>query len=172
MKHTRDYKGIYISFLLIFSLLNSVDLISQEAEEVSFNHEGLMVYGTFLKPEGGGPFPTLIIGPGSGPNDRDATILVTGSNAQCLYPEIYGNTLKPYKQLAEALADSGYAVLRYDKLEYTYPTNLGTISFSKLWLPVESAIDYVKTRNDVDTTNITLIGHSESSYLIPYIAMN
>lgn len=165
-------KNIYITLILIFSLCTSIDLRSQETEEVNFQHEGLTLFGTFLKPEGEGPFPTLIIGPGSGAIDRDATLLITGPNAQCLYPDIYGSTLKPYKQLAEALADSGFAVLRYDKPEYTYPSNLGTVTFAKLWLPIESAIDYVKTRSDVDTANITLIGHSESSYLIPYIAMN
>lgn len=165
-------KTTSISLFLIFALFCSTHLMSQVSEEITFNHEGLIVNGTFRIPAGQGPFPTLIIGPGSGPNDRDGTVEVTGVNAQCLYPDLYGSTLKPYKQLAEALADSGYAVLRYDKVEYTYPTTLEPISFSKLWLPVESAIDYVKTRADVDSTNITLIGHSESSYLIPYIAGN
>jgi hypothetical protein len=79
-------------------------------------------------------------------------------------------TLRPYKQLSEALVDSGFAVLRYDKLEYTYtPAQLGTITFHKLWLPVESAINYVKTRTDVDTNCITLLGHSEGSLLIPIL---
>jgi hypothetical protein len=60
--------------------------------------------------------------------------------------------------------------LRYDKIEYTYGSSLGEVTFEKLWLPVNSAINYLKTRSDVDTNNIVLIGHSEGSSLIPYIA--
>ena len=150
----------------------SLEIGAQVAEEVSFEHEGLTVFGTFNKPDGEGPFETLIIGPGSGANDRDGTLALVGPNIECLYPNLEGDILRPYKQLAEALADSGYAVLRYDKLEYTYTNELEPITFKKLWLPVNSAIDYVKQRVDVDTNSITLIGHSESGYLIPYIANN
>jgi hypothetical protein len=71
--------------------------------------------------------------------------------------------------MSEAFSDSGYAVLTYDKIEYTNPTT-SPITFHKLWLPVESAIRYLKTRNDIDTNNIVLLGHSEGSTLIPYIA--
>ena len=66
--------------------------------------------------------------------------------------------------------DSRYTVLRYDKLEYTYLSSLGQITFHKLWLPVESAINYVKTRNDIDTNQIILISYSEGSFPIPFIA--
>lgn len=158
---------IILSLMLIFGMVN---VEAQLSYPITFTHDGKTVFGTFTTPDGSGRFPTVIINPGSGANDRDGTLLLAGGNVECLYPELNGETLKPYKELAEALVDSGYAVLRYDKLEFTYPTTLGTITFHKLWLPVESAIDYVKTRSDVDTNRLILIGHSEGSSLIPYIA--
>jgi dienelactone hydrolase len=159
---------IYINFLLLFFLTSRSE--AQQSYNISFTHDGKIVYGTFTKPAGTGKFPTIIINPGSGANNRDGTIALTDGNSACLFPALYGNTLTIYRDLSEVLADSGYAVLRYDKLEYTYPTTLGPITFHKLWLPVETAIKYVKTRSDVDTTQIILIGHSEGSALIPFIA--
>lgn len=143
---------------------------AQQSYNITFTHTDKVVHGTFSTPAGNGPFPTVILAPGSGANDRDGTLQMVGGNVACLYPALLNETLKSYKELAEALVDSGYAVLRYDKLEYSYPTTLGAITFQKLWLPVESAIDYVKTRADVDTAHIILLGHSEGSALIPYIA--
>jgi len=143
---------------------------AQQSYNITFLHDNKVVYGTFTTPSGSGPFPTIIINPGSGAIDRDGTIPFVGGNVACLYPNLLNDTLKIYKELGDALVDSGYAVLRYDKLEYTYPTTLGTITFDKVWLPVESAIDYIKTRSDVDTTKIILIGHSEGSSIIPFIA--
>ena len=157
-----------ICVFLYLILLHTTN--AQQVYNVSFLHDGKTVYATLTTPAGSGPFPVVIIVPGSGANDRDGTLILTGGNASCLYPALFNDTLRPYKQLAEALTDSGYAVLRYDKLEYTYPGTIGTITFHKLWLPAESAIDYVKTRNDIDTTRIFLIGHSEGSSLIPIIA--
>ncbi|MBA3898637.1 MAG: T9SS type A sorting domain-containing protein [Bacteroidetes bacterium] len=158
----------YFYFLLFSFFAFSAN--AQVSSNVTFLHEGKTVHGTFLKPSSTGIYPTIIIGPGSGANDRDGTLNLTGGNVQCLYPQLLNQTLKIYKQLAEALVDSGYAVLRYDKLEYTYPNNLGAITFRKLWLPVESAIKYIKTRSDVDTSQIILLGHSEGATLIPFIA--
>src|SRR6478752_8335062 len=157
---------LLVGFLLILRLG-----YSQQTYNVNFTHDGKIVNGTFTKPNGPGVFPTIIINPGSGANDRNGTIQMAGANVSCLYPALLNTTLRPYQDLSNALVAAGYAVLRYDKLEYTYSAaSLGAITFHKLWLPVESAINYVKTRPDVDVNKIVLIGHSEGSSLIPYIA--
>lgn len=158
------------ALLFVFMLCTTIGF-SQQNLSVSFQHDGKTVYGTLSIPAGTGKFPVVILTPGSGPNDRNGTFPMTGDNIACLYPGLLNDTLRPYQQLAEALTDSGYAVLRYDKLEYTY-TNLGTISFHKLWLPVESALNFIKTRPEIDTNRIILAGHSEGSTLIPFIAKN
>jgi dienelactone hydrolase len=162
-------KSYCIPLILI---LISVSSSAQISHPVTFIHEGKTVYGTLSIPGSSGPYPCIVINAGTGANDRDGTLPMSGGNAACLYPGLLNETLRPYRQLAEALTDSGYAVLRYDKLEYTYnsPSALGAISFKKLWLPVMSAVDFLKTRNDIDTNNIILLGHSEGSSLIPLIA--
>lgn len=156
---------------LILGLIFTQFLLGQKSYNVTFTHEGKTINGTFQTPKDSGRFVTIIICPGSGANDRNGTIHMIGGNVQCLYPDLLNDTLRPYKELAQKLVDSGFAVLRYDKIEYTYPSNLGTITFKKLWLPFESALEYVKTRNDVDTNKIVLLGHSEGSSLIPYVAL-
>ena len=158
--------------LSIFALFIFHFAQAQQAYNITFTHEGKTVYGTFETPNGNGPFPTIIINPGSGANDRHGTLPMVGANAACLYPNLLNTSLRPYRDLATDLVAAGYAVLRYDKIEYTYttPQSLGPVTFKKIWLPVESAIDYVKTRPDVDASQIILIGHSEGSTLIPYIA--
>lgn len=55
--------------------------------------------GTLSIPVGEGPFPTVVLVHGSGPNDRDETIL--------------GN--KPFRDLAWGLSSRGIAALRYEK---------------------------------------------------------
>ncbi|MFN3528839.1 MAG: T9SS type A sorting domain-containing protein [Bacteroidia bacterium] len=154
----------------LLSLLFSFSAWAQTSIPAQFSHVDKLVRGTLSMPSFGGPHPAVIIVPGSGANDRDGTLQLVGGYAPCLYPNLVGATLKPYRDLADALVAAGYAVLRYDKLEFTYATNLGVISFDKLWFPARSGIDWLKTRSDIDTNRIVLIGHSEGSALIPLIA--
>jgi len=158
------------NILLSLCCLLAYGLHAQQSYKINFTHDGKKVFGTFKVPKGNKRFKTIIINPGSGANDRYGTMHMTGANVACLYPGLLGDTLRPYDELSDALQTAGYAVLIYDKLEFTYSSTLGTITFHKLWLPVESAIEYVKSRADVDTNNIILIGHSEGSSLIPYIS--
>lgn len=158
------------SLVLVWVLLGTLIGRAQQYQNISFLHDGKTIYGTLSLPAGSGKFPVVVLAPGSGPNNRDGELPMTGSTIACLYPGLLNDTLRPYRDLALALTDSGYAVLRYDKLEYTYPTNPGVLSFHKLWLPFESALTYVKTRPDIDTNRIILIGHSEGSSLIPLVA--
>ncbi|MES2779540.1 MAG: acetylxylan esterase [Bacteroidota bacterium] len=157
------------SILLVLLQLVVVLSFAQVSEEVSFTHEGYTIHGTFTKPASTGKYPLIVICPGSGANDRNGTLVMLGASVQCMYPDIYGDTLRTYKDLAEGLTSKGFAVLRYDKIEYTY-TSMGTITFKKLWLPFTSGVDYAKTRNDVDASRIILIGHSEGGMLVPYAA--
>lgn len=144
---------------------------AQRFEEISFRHEGKVMYGRLWLPLN--PNPTLVIVcPGSGAVDRFGSVHLTGANAQCLYPNLYNDTVRSYRDIAMGLRDSGFAVFTYDKIEYTYPTNLGTITFEKLWLPIVSALDSLKLRTDIDTGNIYLLGHSEGSTIIPFVAKN
>ena len=139
------------------------------SEDVSFNHGGCSIKATFSKPAGAGPFTTLLLVPGSGQNDRNGTLAMSGGNVECLYPDLNGKTITPYKDLAESLSAAGYAVLRYDELTISCPGFAGAFSYENVFLPAMSGLDYLKTRNDIDTNHLILMGHSEGSALIPYM---
>ena len=69
---------------------------------------------------------------------------------------------KPFWVLADYLTNIGYAVLRYDDRgthasggDYASAT---TLDFA---LDGESAIEYLKGRDDIDSNKIVVIGHSE-----------
>jgi dienelactone hydrolase len=141
-----------------------------KSEDVQFEHNSCSIQATFTKPIGIGPFPTLLLIPGSGQNNRDGAIPLVGANAECLYPNLAGDTLYPYRDLALQLTQKGYAVLRYDELMISCPQFAGEMSFETVWLPGLSAIDYLKKRADVDTSLLYLLGHSEGSTLIPNLA--
>ena len=162
-------KKLFLTIALIGLLFQ---LPAQLVENITFQHEGLTAYGSFIKPDSGALFPTIIINPGSGSNDRNGTIYMAGERIQCLYPALVGETLLTYRGLANALVLAGYAVLIYDELGYTYssPSALGELTFEKLWLQANSAVDYVKSRNDVNKNRIILMGHSEGASIIPYIS--
>lgn len=157
--------ALFLSILLLPSII-----VAQSTVNVNFVHEALNIDARLELPNGTAPHKVIIIAPGTGALDKDGTIqVVAAGNYPCLYPGLLNTTLTPYKDLSDAFSAAGYAVLTYDKVEYTH-SNPGTITFEKLWLPVQSAITYLKTRTDVDNQNIILLGHSEGSTIIPYLA--
>src|SRR5258708_9412680 len=74
-----------------------------ESSEVTWQLGSTTVYGTLVRPSGLGPFPAAVLVAGSGPTDRDwNSPLLPGSNGSA-------------RLIAEALAQAGFASLRYDK---------------------------------------------------------
>ena len=114
--------------------------------------------GTLEMPVGTGPFPALVLVHGSGPNDRDETILAN----------------KPFKDLALGLASRGIAVLRYDKRSKVYPAKLqGVADFTVKQEVIDDALEAVKTLRatpGVDPARVYVLGHSLGGMLIPRIA--
>ena len=117
--------------------------------------EKINLSGTLTLPKEKGKSPAVILIAGSGPNDRDETI--------------FGH--KPFWVLADYLSRNGIAVLRYDKRgvdksggEYFTAT---TQDFAD---DAMAALNYLKTRKDIDTLKIGLIGHSEGGIIAPMIA--
>ena len=68
-------------------------------DEVTVGEGQWALPGTLTLPRGGGPLPAVVLVHGSGPQDRDETVLAN----------------KPFRDLAWGLASRGIAVLRYDK---------------------------------------------------------
>jgi pimeloyl-ACP methyl ester carboxylesterase len=127
------------------------------SEEVKFENtiQDLTLSGTLTLPSGAGRHPAVILISGSGPQNRDE--------------EILGH--KPFLVLADHLTKNGIAVLRYDDRGTGASTgsfkNATTADFST---DAESALHYLKTRKDIDTTQIGLIGHSEGGLVAPMLA--
>ncbi|MDR3226257.1 MAG: alpha/beta fold hydrolase, partial [Prevotellaceae bacterium] len=83
--------------------------------------------------------------------------------------EIMGH--KPFLVLADYLTRNGIAVLRYDDRGFGESKgdahNATTENFAD---DAEAAVNYLKSRNEIDKTKIGLIGHSEGGIVAPMIA--
>ncbi|WP_229683203.1 alpha/beta hydrolase family protein [Virgibacillus oceani] len=124
-----------------------------EGDFLSVETDNGTLYGELEKPKGKGPFPVMIIIPGSGPTDRDGnSVGLPGKN----------NSLK---LLAEALADRGIAAVRYDKRGVG--KNQGAaipetaLTFNQLNKDAESWISSLK--QDEQFSDVGVIGHSQGA---------
>lgn len=106
--------------------------------------------GTLTLPEGGGPFPAVIMVSGSGSQNRDE--------------EIFGH--KPFKVLADHLTRNGVAVLRYDDRGVGEsggnPLSATSADFAE---DARAAILFLKYRAEIDNQRIGIIGHSEGGLI-------
>jgi uncharacterized protein len=111
---------------------------------------------------GNGPFPGVLLVPGSGVVDMNET----------LSPDS-----KPFWQISQYLSERGFAVLRYDKRgvgtnSQIIDTNVwGNLTFDDLKNDAEIALGVLTQQPEVDPNKITLIGHSEGTIIAPRIAI-
>ncbi len=128
-----------------------------DEEDVTYKNEGANVTlaGTLTKPKTGGPFPVVLLITGSGPQDRDETLL--------------GH--KPFLVLADYLTRRGLAVLRVDDRGVAKSTgDFATATSADFATDVLAGVNYLKTRKDVNPAQIGLIGHSEGGLIAPLVA--
>jgi pimeloyl-ACP methyl ester carboxylesterase len=126
-------------------------------EEVTFQNPkaGISLAGTLTFPAGKGPFPAVVLMTGSGPQDRNETLM--------------GH--KPFLVLADHLTRAGIAVLRYDDRGFGKSTgNFAVATHFDFASDGRAAFEYLKTREEIDRARIGLLGHSEGSVYAPYIA--
>lgn len=127
------------------------------SEEVSFvnKEDTVKLGGTITRPSGAGTYP--------------AVILISGSGAQNRNEELFGH--KPFLVLADHLTRNGIAVLRYDDRGVGASTgNHNAANSADFARDAEAAVDYLKTRADINPRKIGLIGHSEGGLIAPMVA--
>ena len=128
------------------------------SEEVFFENktDKIFLAGTLTFPKEGNNFAAAVLITGSGPQNRDE--------------ELLGH--KPFLVLSDHLTRNGYAVLRFDdrgvgESEGDFKSAT-TEDFAK---DVLAAVEYLKTRKEIDHKKIGLIGHSEGGIIAPMAAI-
>jgi dienelactone hydrolase len=116
--------------------------------------------GTLTLPNGKGPFPAVVLVPGSPPMDQDSTM---GPN-------------KIFKDLAWGLGSHGIAVLRYTKRTHQFGAGLGGGQISSFTVREElnedarAALSLLANRSEVNHLQTFLLGHSMGGLVAPQIA--
>jgi uncharacterized protein len=127
------------------------------SEDIAFENttDGIRISGTLTYPKDGHSFATIILISDTGPQDRNESFF----------------NHKPFLTIADFLTRNGFAVLRYDDRSFSGPTgkidNSTSMDFAS---DVESAVEYLKTRNEIDSTKIGLIGHGEGGMITAIVA--
>ena len=127
-------------------------------EDVTYAVTGANVTlaGTLTIPTGAGPFPAVVLISGSGPQDRDESLM--------------GH--RPFLVLADYLTRHGIVVLRADDRGVGKSTGnhaaATTVDFA---LDAEAGIGYLMTRAEVSKQKVGLLGHSEGGIIAPMVAV-
>jgi uncharacterized protein len=126
-------------------------------EDVTYANQaaGIRLAATLTIPQGKGPFPAVALITGSGPQDRDETVMEH----------------KPFLVWADYLTRHGIAVLRTDDRGIAKSGGVfATATTADFATDTEAAVAYLKTRSEVDPHKIGLIGHSEGGTIAPMVA--
>jgi pimeloyl-ACP methyl ester carboxylesterase len=131
-------------------------------EEVTFENKSanITLAGSLTYPEGEGKYPAVVLITGSGPQDRDET-LAGGINH------------KPFLVLSDYLTRNGIAVLRYDDRGIGKSKgNFAVSTTEDFATDAQAAVEYLKTRKEIDPKKIGIAGHSEGGLIAPMVAVN
>lgn len=115
--------------------------------------------GLLTLPDGDGPFPAVVLVHGSGSSDMDSKIY----------------KVKPFKDIAEGLAQRGVAAIRYDKRSFRYGRKLLKAKGSQFTVWDESiedalfAAEILRGDKRIDTDRIFVAGLSLGGMLAPRI---
>ena len=125
---------------------------------------------------GDGPYPGVLLVPGSGPIDMNETggaVRIDNETGSLIYPPA-----RPFFDIAQYLSERGLAVLQYDKrgigANFTILDSdiWGNITVNDLENDAEKALEVLIQQPEVDSNSVTLIGHSEGTMYVTRVAIN
>ncbi len=128
-----------------------------DEEDVGYENkkDGIKLAGTLTLPKGKAPYA--------------AVILITGSGAQDRNEEIFGH--KPFLVIADYLTRQGIAVLRVDDRGVGGTSKGSSTATSENYAEdVLAGVEFLKTRKEINSKQIGLIGHSEGGIIAPMVA--
>jgi pimeloyl-ACP methyl ester carboxylesterase len=121
----------------------------EKREDVRFSSGDVQLTGTLISPTTGGKHPAIVLVHGSGAENRDYVL--------------------PWSRF---LIRRGLAVFGYDKRGVGGSTgDWNTASFDDLAGDVVAAVQSLKTRSDIDPTQIGLLGVSQAGWVMPLAAV-
>ena len=131
------------------------------SKDVTYSSGDIKMTGTLTIPDDGkDKHPAAILISGSGPQDRNEDTVGPG-----------GLKLGIFKQIAHVLSENGVAVLRYDdRGTGESQGNFAEATQEDLVRDAEAAVSYLRTREDIRSDRIALVGHSEGAIIAPRIA--
>lgn len=140
--------------LLAMTLLTRAAFAAPTESPMTLKASGGTLSGTFMVPDGRGPFPVALIIAGSGAVDRD------GNEGAALQTNMY-------KVLAQSLAAAGIATLRYDKRGVGQSVFPGLKQSAVRFEDFVGDADLLARRLDTDPrfSRVSIIGHSEGSLI-------
>lgn len=160
---------------IIFCILTNLSSISAQNKvrpqepKTPFNYHSENVFFTNNKADNIKLAGTLTL-PKNKKNPTVA-ILISGSGPQDRNSEIKQFNHKPFLVLSDYLTNNGIAVLRFDERGIAESEgDFSTATSFDFASDIESAIKYLKTRKDINTNKIGLIGHSEGGLIAPIVA--
>lgn len=134
------------------------DLEAFEEIDVVVGQAPWVLGGTLTMPRGPGPYPAVVLVPGSKYPDRDST----------------GGAVKPSRDVAWGLASQGVAVLRYDKRTLTHALSIARqLDFtldSELVDDALAAVALLRQTTRIDPARIFVLGSSLGGFAAPRIA--
>lgn len=128
-----------------------------DSREVTFSNASAKVdlAGTLTIPKPSRKVPLAVLVSGSGPQDRDETLLEH----------------KPFWVIADYLARRGIAVLRYDDRGVGKSKgNFAQATTADFAQDASAAVAFARTVPEVDPQKIGIIGHSEGGLVAPMVA--
>jgi dipeptidyl aminopeptidase/acylaminoacyl peptidase len=148
-----------ITLLVLIGLLVSQLLIGQtrNASTVTFKSGKETIEGILIRPEGEGKVPAVVFQQGSGNHSFDG-----------YEKEAWG----PHKfYIEDLLLEQGYAVLYCNKRGLgNSGGNWKSNDFLGRANDAYAAVEYLKTRPDIDTSRIGISGHSQGGWIAQIVA--